>query len=137
MVVVLAVVESNELVSSQLLNLLGCRIEHRNDRFILSFEFPAYQEQVREYLDVVEHQLVEFAVDVLRRLIRLELHLVDKSYAICRLIRATCSEPQNIVVHVRDIVFHPASIRIIQQFVNEVDAALSIGMILLLEILLD
>ena len=57
MVVVSTAVEANQTESHQLFNLSRGRVNHTNHRLTLALDFPVHQEQVRKYLNIIEHEL--------------------------------------------------------------------------------
>ena len=136
-IVIPAAVEADQVELHQFLNLLGGGIDHPHHRRPRALELPVHQEQVGEDLHVVEHQL---GLVVLRRgrlIVGLELHPVDQFDAILGFVAAVGREGQNSVAHIRHIIDEAAVIAVLQDLIDKVDAGLSIGMDLLIEILPD
>ena len=137
MIVIPAAVEANQIELHQLLNFLGGGIDHPNHRRTRSLELPVHQEQVREDLHVIEHQLGIIVLCRIRLVFGFELHLIDQLDAVVGLIRAVGREGQDSISHVRDIVDEAAVVGILQDFMDKVDAGLSRRMDLLVEVSQD
>ena len=137
MVVVPAAVEPDEAEFHQLLDLLGLRVNHPHDGLVGALDLPVHQEEVREYLHVVEHQFRIVVFHCRPVFGGFERHLVYQLDAVFRLIGTVGRKGQDGVTHVGHIVGHAAFIRIRQNFMDKVDAGLSSRMDLLVEIAFD
>ena len=136
-VIVPAAVEAHEPELEQLLDLRRLRVDHPDDRLALALDLPVDEEEIREDLHVVEYEFRVVVFDVLRRLLRLERHLVDQFDAVVCLMGAACSESQDSITHVRHVIRDTAAIGLLENLIDEVDARLRVRMILAVKILLD
>ena len=134
-VVVPTAVETDQLHAHELLDLLRGRVDHSDNLIPISLELPVHQEQIREHLDIEEHDSLVVVVRVaLTLILGLEVHLVHEVYTICRLVSAVVGEREHIGEHIADIINHAGLVGIVKNLLDEVHTGLRARMDLLSKI---
>ena len=136
-VVVSAAVEAHQPELHQLLNFLGCRVNHPHNRLVAPLNLPVHQEEIGEYLHIVKYQFCIVILDRRGWFGGLERHFVYQLDAVVRVIGAVGRKRQDSVAHIGDIIGQAAFISVRQNFVDEIDAGLSSRMDLFIEVALD
>ena len=137
MVVVLAVVESHQILIEQCHNVLPRRIDPCLDDVRIALH-KADHEEVREDLDVKEGENISvLRITSLRNIIGLEFHLVHQNDAIIRPMRRPQSEIKYLITHVGDVVWFTGLIHLVHELLDELDARLGPRTTLLAQSLLD
>ena len=120
MIIVPTTVKADKSASHKLLNLRRARIDHSNYWATFALDLPVHEKQVWKDLNIVKDNLRILVLDIGRRIIRLEVHLIYKFKTIVRLMSAACSKGIYRVLQVRNIIIEPASICVVENFVNEI-----------------
>ena len=137
MVIVTTAVESNQLELDEFLDLFWLGVDHADNLLASTLHLPVHQEEVREYLHIVEY---DWLVPIFSRLggfFRLKSHLIDQLDAIVRLIGTVGRECEDRIAHVRHIIVKSAIVGIFQDFVDEINRRLRRRMILLIKVSAD
>ena len=137
MIVIPAAVEADQPKFHQLLNFLGCRIDHPYNGLVTPLNLPIHQEEIGKYFYIVKYQFRIIILDRRGWVSGLKRHLVHQLDAVVRVVGTIGRKRQNGVAHVGDIVGQSAFISVRQNFVDEIDAGLSSRMDLFIEVALD
>ena len=122
MIVVSPAVEPNQLVLHQHLDLMGFRIDHPL-ALVVSRKLPVHQDQVREYLDIKEHEpIILVGRHRFRNIRALELHQRHPRQAVVRLMAGVDREVHDVRLHVGNIIMQPLIVGVVKDLLDEVDA---------------
>ena len=137
MIVVLAVVESHQILVEQRHDVLPRRIDPCFDDVRIAFHETDH-EQVWKDLDIEEGEDIGVLwIASLRNIIGFELHLVHQNDAIIRPMRRPQSEIKYLITHVGDVVWFTGLIHLVHELLDELDARLGPRTTLLAQSLLD
>ena len=129
MIIVPSVVKPDQLIVEELFNLTGFRIHHSDARMSRPLNLPNNQEEVRKDFDIEEYNwIVLIGINRICRIIRLEVHLCRKLQAVICLIGTLHGKVDHSVLHISNIIVHPALISVLQHFVDEIDIRACIAM---------
>ena len=112
MVIVTTAVESNQLELDEFLDLFWLRVDHADNLLASALHLPVHQEEIREYLHIVEY---DWLIPIFSRLggfFGLKSHLIDELDAIICLIGTVGRECEDRVSHVRHIIVKSAIVGI-------------------------
>ena len=136
-VIVTTAVESNQLELDEFLDLFWLGVNHADNLLTSTLYLPVDQEEIREYLHIVEY---DWLIPIFSRLggfFRLKSHLVDKFDAIIRLIGTIGRKCEDSISHVRHVIVKSAIVGIFQDFVDEINRRLCRRVILLVKVSAD
>ena len=127
-VIVLPVVETNKPIFRKGFNFFRAGIDHPVNEVIFG-KLPVHEEKVREHLTVEEYDrgLILAGPRVFHLFLRFEMHLRYCFQTCFSLIRAVCSESQNRIAHVIDIVRDISLVRLIHNVSDEVYTRFCVG----------
>ncbi len=87
-----------------------------------TLNLPDDQEEVWEHFDIEEYNWIVLVKSKrFCRIVRLEVHLRCKLQAVFRLIGALHGKVDNGILHIANIIVHPAFISVFQHFIDEID----------------
>ena len=137
MIVVLAVVESHQILIEQRHDVLPRRIDPCLDDVRIALH-EADHEEVWKDLDIEKGENIGvLRIASLRNIIGLELHLIDQNDAIIRPMRRPQSEIEYLIAHVGDVIWFTGLIHLVHELLDELDARLGPRTTFLAQSLLD
>ena len=136
-VIVSTTVETNQSVSQKSLNISRTRIDHTHNRFTFTGMLPVNQEQVGEYLNVIEHNRCLVIGCSNRRFLRFEFHLIYEFDTVVGLIRTAESKRINIILHIANVIMRSASISLVKNLIDEIDLRFCCSVVLLVKASFD
>ena len=129
MVIIPAVIKPDQLIVEEFFNLTWFWINHSDARMSRPLNLPNNQEEVREDFDIEEYNwIILIRSNWICRIIRLEVHLCRKLQTVVRLICTLHGKVDHSVLHISNIIVHPALISVLQHFVDEIDIRTCIAM---------